>query len=481
VTITIEEPAGEYIDLETYSDQEGYFEFDLAVITNWNDDRHFFWISHFYHPNAATSISNQSLSVERVSGDADSKFLLRRLNIANLSNSQTGNILWDYDVDGDLDLILSQFGPEPQEALPLIVYENDGNGIFTEAVCEDVFGGTAPEFFNLTKWIIADFNGDGLDDLYLADGGQDHQPFPGGQNRLLIQTITGQLRDVSSTNIPEQLAFTHYAAAGDIDNDGDIDIFDCNVWSSATIGPRLLINDGTGSFQEDTSRIPTQITNMQRKFTSSLLVDVELDGDLDLVLGGHDNSGVSDVILINDGLGYFSYPKTPGLPPRLGGVNFDTVSMSTVDFNHDGYPDLLMSVHRDYQYDPNLQLLVNNGDGTFRDETDRIEQDWIANQKPGCTMSFGSGWLVSIFIVDPNDDGWDDFIVTGASCLNSLLFTNNQGEGYAITENYNEIVREDSYGTRYLWALTPGDVDGDEDLDLVTLFTGLEQLIVLRK
>jgi len=452
VTITLDYPSGSYTDLETSSDLEGYFEFDLSPIAEWDDNRHF-WISHFYNPQISTSITNESPQIMTLSHTYNSIFISKSLNIHNLSNSQTGNILIDFDSDGDLDLLLNQFDwPPPQDALPVLAYRNDGMGNFID-VSKDVLLGPPSETFNATHSAVEDFNGDGLLDVFIPDGGQDHDPFPGGQSLILIQNDQGRLVNESKERLPQQKAFTHYIATGDIDNDGDIDIYMCNVGSATKIGGRFYINDREGYFQEDSSRIPSEITNLQKKYTASLLLDVDQDNDLDLVLGGHDRSGVKDIILNNDGLGYFLYPETPSLPPRLGGIEFDTVSMSSADFNHDGYPDLLMSTHRNYQYDPNIQLLYNNGDGTFKDETIRIHQDWIENQKPGCTMSYGGGWLAFMYIVDANKDGWDDFIAQGASCLNSLLFTNNQGESFSITENYNEVGREDSFGSRYLWGL----------------------------
>lgn len=398
------------------------------------------------------------------------------LDEKSYSTGQTGNILMDFDSDGDLDLILNQFDwPPPQDPQAVLAYRNDGKGNFTKATRE-VFADFPLVTTNIGDWTVQDFNGDGRDDLLLADGGQDHDPFPGGQSLILIQNENGQLIDETQARLPQQMAFTHSAATGDIDQDGDIDIYMGNIWSSAQIGPRFYINDGNGFFSEDTARIPEEITRLERKFTASLLLDVDLDGDLDLVLGGHDNAGKRDVILMNDGAGMFSYAPDENMPPRLGGPGFDTVAIETADFNKDGWSDLVMSTHLGYQFDANLQLLINNGDGTFKDETFRIEQDWSVYRNPDC-IGENAGWLVKPYIVDANNDAWPDILVQGDRCLQDLLFLSDNGERFAVTENYSEFTIDNGMPP---WALVPGDIDNDGNLDVVLLYTSMMQQVYLR-
>jgi len=390
--------------------------------------------------------------------------------------NHVSNILMDFDSDGDLDLILNQFDwPPPQDPQAVLAYRNDGEGNFTKAT-RDVFADTPLVTTNIGHWAIEDFDGDGRDDLFLADGGQDHAPAPGGQSLILIQNENGQLIDETQARLPQQMAFTHNVAAGDIDQDGDVDIYMCNISGATQIGPRFYINDGNGYFSEDTARIPGEITRLERKFTASLLLDVDQDGDLDLVLGGHDNAGARDVILLNDGEGTFSYAPDENMPLRSGGPGFETVKIVSGDFNKDGWPDLLMSTHLGYQFDANMQLLINNGDGTFRDETFRIEQDWSFYRNPEGCESETDGWLTGLNIVDANNDTWPDILVQGDSCLHYLLFLSEAGERFVVTENYSQLSHDGST----LWSLAPGDVDNDGNLDVVLLYTSMTQQIYLR-
>jgi len=398
------------------------------------------------------------------------------LDEKSYATGQTGNILMDFDSDGDLDLILNQFDwPPPQDPQAILAYRNDGTGSFIKATRE-VFADTPVVTTTARDWSIEDFNGDGREDLFIADHGQDHDPIPGGQSLIFIQNESGKLIDETQARLPQQMAFTHNVATGDIDQDGDIDIYMCNIWGATQIGPRFYINDGSGFFSEDTTRIPGEMIRLERKFTASLLLDVDQDGDLDLVLGGHDNAGARDVILLNDGEGMFSYAPDENMPLRLGGPDFETVAVESADFNKDGWPDLLMSTHLGYQFDANLQLLINNDDGTFRDETFRIEQDWSVYRNPDC-VGKNVGWLVQPYIVDANNDTWPDILVQGDRCLQHLLFLSDKGERFAVTENYSQFTIHDGMPP---WALVPGDIDNDGNLDVVLLYTSMTQQVYLR-
>lgn len=417
--------------------------------------------------------TNKSVTAHFVRASMLKKF---ELDEESYYSNHGGNTLMDFDSDGDLDLIFNQFDwPPPQEPRPVLAYRNDGTGIFTKAT-KEVFAGIPLATTSVGGLVIEDFNGDGRDDLLLAEGGQDHEPFPGGQSLILIANENGQLINETQSRLPQQLAFTHSVTTGDIEGDGDIDIYLGNVWSSSNIGPRFLINDGSGFFSEDTSRIPAEISKLQRKFTSSLLLDVDQDEDFDLVLGIHDNK-VGDVILLNDGDGEFSYAPDDSMPPQMGGPGFDTVKIVSADFNKDGWPDLLKSVHFDYQFGANVQLLMNNGDGTFRDETFRIEQNWDVYKGPTGCFGETNGWLTKLFIVDANNDTWPDILVEGDSCLHHLLFLSDEGERFVIAENYSQLAKIDG---RPPWALVPGDIDNDGNLDVVLLDYSMTQHIYLR-
>lgn len=99
--------------------------------------------------------------------------------------------------------------------------------------------------------IVGDFNGDGIDDLFIAAHGKDGPPFPGEQNVLLLSDENGRHVDRSFDNLPQLQAMTHGASAGDIDGDGDLDIAAVVNANGGASGARnyFLINDGNGRFE----------------------------------------------------------------------------------------------------------------------------------------------------------------------------------------------------------------------------------------
>lgn len=390
------------------------------------------------------------------------------------SPNHAGNILMDFDSDGDLDLILNQFDwPPPQDHRPVLAFRNDGSGVFTEAT-QEVFAGYPVVTYNGYHYAIEDFNGDGLEDLFIADAGQDHPPYEngppnGGQSRMLIQNNAGQLIDETTQRLPQKRAWTHNVAAGDIDRDGDVDLYLCNIWGP-DVGPEFYINDGTGFFSEDSSRIPSVIANRQRVYTASLLIDIDHDEDLDLILGEASLPSTYDSILLNDGAGTFVFAPEGVLPPRLGGgETHSTLDINSADFNKDGWPDLVMLTHQDYK-DGYIQLLINNGDGTFKDESSWIDQDWSKVSAPDCfgeARDYPNEFIWS-FIDDFNADGWPDILLEEGSHGFHALLENVEGQGFIVTENMSDYKMEDDYNCP--WALVPGELNGDGMVDVVLLY-----------
>lgn len=399
-------------------------------------------------------------------------FTARRFSGPDMEG-HTRSSLIDFDSDGDLDVLVEgqssfvEFGPRP-----FLLFGNEGNGIFSQFF-EESMGPSTPLYMNFREMAVADFNGDGRMDIFLANQGFDEPPFPGAPNLLFIQDERGRLVDESESRLPINIAFTHGVTAGDIDLDGDIDIYACNL-KGPGVGPSFSINDGNGYFTDSRDRIPLSIANLMQVYKLCRLVDLDLDGDLDLVLGrlGGGNSGnwaARDTILINDGMGYFEMAPEDSLPPRIGGPDWGVLDIKAADFDSDGWPDLIMLVDSSnksseagkQKRNPKIQLLLSNHDGTFRDASDQLPETIDGQCVGGHTLD-------RILPGDYDSDGDVDFIAVNTECFGgNALYVNAGSANFEIDKKITGQL------TRGLHRKAPfilaGDLDNDGDLDLVLI------------
>ncbi|MGK7868835.1 FG-GAP-like repeat-containing protein [Falsiroseomonas sp. E2-1-a20] len=372
----------------------------------------------------------------------------------------------DFNGDGVDDLVVARFlFPLEDRGVPLQVLGGDGAGGFTD-ITSTVFQGAVPTTVHPRKIVVADFNGDGRADFFVADHGYDAAPFPGTQNRLVLSTGATQLRDATA-QLPAQSDFTHSAAIGDVDNDGDIDIYVGNVFGQNLINPQLLLNDGSGNFTADPSRLPAQIQAIGQgggTFTSALLADLNRDGWADLVLGTSWGEKQPTQVRLND-RGSFAGASpiaiaAPPLDPMPGYTNAykmtpEAYDIQTINLNGDAFPDLAIAwinagFTRGY-----IQLLVNENGQSFRDETaSRMPQDPTATP----------GWIKYLHQMDLNGDGFTDIVTerVGPGALPTLHLNDGSGR-FAATGTLAWMEG---------WALEPVDADRDGRWDLAAASGG---------
>jgi hypothetical protein len=367
----------------------------------------------------------------------------------------------DFNNDTRLDFLVSslKWPPTiPGTEAPLQAFQNNAGLNFT----------AASPFVGLNSTIhprdytVGDFNNDGKSDLFIADHGTDINPFPGIANKLFLQNSSGQLVN-SPSNIPTIPDFSHHTASADIDNDGDMDIYVCNIYNQTQVGPYFLINNGTGNFTKVNNNFPAAIANLNSIYMACRFADIDNDNDKDLILGALDGSGiVKDLILLNNGSGVF----TPGLPlpNRYGTSIWGTVGMIAKDFNNDGWVDLLMSTLQMYET-CHLQLLLNNQNGTFRDATANIPQNW----------STTNTWVKWIEVGDFNSDGYLDIVCTSHFATNPKLYFNN---GNAVFTDASD--RLNLPNTSGLVSTRVGDYDNDGTLEIAFLDNN-NKIIIAKK
>jgi hypothetical protein len=340
----------------------------------------------------------------------------------------------DFNCDNRPDVLLNDGVVGSTTLLPVKVALADGSGGFIDGT-SGVFVGSPPSVQHERKILVDDFNGDGRPDVFIAGHGIDGAPYTGQQNRLILSTTHCKLIDATA-NLPQQMDFTHSATTGDVDNDGDVDIYVGNIWGANLIPPQIWRNDGTGHFTVAPGFLPAAQTNLDlNRYTTSLFVDVNNDGRLDLVLGADEFSpqvGVQSqsVVLINDGTGHFSV--LPGaIPAKPFGPDAIALDVKSNDFNHDGFADLAMEFTKwnPYYQGRWIQLLRNNGNGTFTDET-------ATRLFPAQTDNLLT-WLLQVHFVDFNGDGTDDLIgqLIGINTDEHRFYTAN-GQGVFTEQSW---------------------------------------------
>jgi hypothetical protein len=289
--------------------------------------------------------------------------------------SMSGAAFWatqiavgDFNGDRHQDVLIARDSMDAQHTFPVTILLGDGEGKFTDGT-SSIFEGDVPSTQYPRQIVLADFNGDHRPDVFIADTGDDHDPWPGYQNTLILSAPGGKLVDATA-NLPQVNDYSHSAAAADVNGDGTTDLYVGNIYGAYRVPPEILLNDGTGHFTVGNGLLPASVTNLDmNQYTGSAFVDVNGDGHPDLVLSANSSSAQS-VVLVNDGTGHFS--ELPGaLPAKPFGPDAIGFDPTPLDINGDGRPDLVISYTKGNPFYVGrwTQVLVNNGDGTFRDET----------------------------------------------------------------------------------------------------------------
>jgi hypothetical protein len=337
----------------------------------------------------------------------------------------------DLDGDGDLDILLvnyADFFSGGDDSEPLVVYENDGSGDFT-----NVSGAAVGNYVGALRQVaVGDVDGDGDVDLYAPSGN-------GDAHVLFINDGGGVFTDEAASRLPTSYPRGAAARMGDVDGDGDLDIFAADGY--ATNGPpfgRLYLNDGAGTFTESAGAIPTSIAGQD--IDDVELVDVDRDFDLDLVVNAH--AGGIGALWLNDGQGQFTAGGTLA-PPASSNFHYN---VTPCDVDGDGDLDLWIdNIGGGFTE----QLQINDGQGNFTDET--------ASRVSGNPGSDDNG----IVCVDIEGDGDLDAVVVSLGTPERLLVNDGAGNFTFVSGKFPGPTNCTLWGEF-------GDLNGDGRLDLVT-------------
>jgi hypothetical protein len=361
--------------------------------------------------------------------------------------------LADFNTDGLPDILVARGEWQSPKDFPVDIFKNDGNGGFSNAT-QEIIPETIPRTQHPREIVLADFNGDGRLDVYIADHGNDQAPYPGYQNSLILSAPGGGLVDATG-NLPQQSDFTHSAATADIDNDGDIDIYAGNIYGGNRIPPQILVNDGQARFSVARGLLPAAQADMNRnKYTTSLFADINNDGSPDLILGADDYTQ-SSAVLLNDGTGRFSILPN-AMPQKPNAATDIALDIAATDLNADGHLDLLIAWTKgDPSYQGRyIQVLMNDGDATFTDETQA--------RLPSQGFEDTNWWFKFIEITDADEDGDSDILTHAA--MDQIIYANDGTGHFVISNSLIPIPPISTYAL--------SDLDGDGHKDFVAFVPG---------
>lgn len=263
---------------------------------------------------------------------------------------------------------------------------------------------------------IADFTGDGHMDVF-ASG-----PSLRNDMRLYRNDTAGSFVEVFKAPETGQAQ-----SVGDVDNDGDLDLFVDDASATGSRSGYIWWGDGQGNF---TRNGPNLVTNV---FVASHFADLNADGFLDLIVA-HGNASI--LVYFNDGLGGFE--RGPQILGRA--FNSTLFNLSSGDLDGDGDLDLLISNARP-------EILLNDGWGGFRHHGG---------------VDVGNA-VNALF--DADGDGDLDAVFTGAAPLEDVYINDGSGR-FTSTVPIPD--------PRTLTRLRVADFNGDGTLDIAGLSSGLK-------
>ena len=313
----------------------------------------------------------------------------------------------DYDNDGWPDIFLVNGmdwpGHAQKHSTPKL-YHNNHDGTFTDVTHK---AGLDVEMFGMGV-AVGDFDNDGYDDLFVTTY---------GQNRLFHNNGNGTFSDVTQkAGLHGPKEFSTSAAWVDYDKDGHLDLVVANYvqWTPETdlyctldgksksyctpesykgTSVRLWHNRGNGTFEDVTQK--SGLGDATSKTLGVAVLDYDNDGWPDLLFS---NDTQPNKLYRNNGNGTFTEKAVvAGVAFSEDGVARAGMGVDAADYDHSGYASVLITNFSNQM----ISLYHNEGKGLFVDEAPRSE----IGRASLLTLGFGC------FFFDYDLDGWPDVLI----------------------------------------------------------------------
>jgi len=329
----------------------------------------------------------------------------------------------DFNGDGILDLAVAN---DADNTVSILLGSPNGDGTFAAACGTPSTPPCPATGLGPVVVIAADFNNDGKQDLAVVNSAASTVSILLGNGDGTFQAKIDSATGTAPTSV----------AAGDFNGDGFVDLAVADNGASTV---SILLGNGDGTFKPK-----NDISTGTGSGPSAVAVaDMNGDGLLDVVVADKTNGKMS--VLLGNGDGTFkthvdyAADKAPS-------------SLVVADFNGDGKPDVVVVDSGTSK----ISYFQGNGDGTFQTAA-------------STSLASGSG-LAQVVALDLNEDGTLDLAVTGTTGNTiSVLFGNGDGT-FAAPTDFNT-------GTGPI-GIAVGDFNGDGRLDLVTADSGAAKVSV---
>ncbi len=346
------------------------------------------------------------------------------------------------DINGDRfpELYVSNAVREGDQ-LPELLYINRGIPPFQN---EAATRGVADPFGNTgTHGIVfVDIDNDG--DLDIFNGSTDER------NHLYVNRGNGTYYDGShAAGISAEKLGTRGVVAFDANGDGYMDLFAANWYNprrkNSVESNEFYLNRGNGSFQRADAGL-TRINALNAGVQGVTAADIDEDGDIDLILSRRVYPDPTfNQVMINDGSGYFT-EKSQQLGLFIAGNDCNGTTLA--DLDNDGDLDLLFTNHPKSYSNPDYLCVFENK----LNETGRFED---ISQKINIR-----GYGFTVMCIDVDNDTYQDIFLTNTKKKSALYL--NKGN-FVFEQQDNTGTEHNLFDPR---AVVKADFDRDGDLDI---------------